>query len=219
MATPIRLLLADDHTLFRQLLRGALSDQPRFEIVGEARDSAEAISQARALRPDIVLMDLHMPGGGVQATRTLRDELPAVQVVVVTASEDEGDLIAALRAGARGYFLKSTSFEQLIESLETIASGQATLMPEVTTKLLTHLSRDDATEAASRPADTAPALNERELEILRLVAEGASNRAIANQLYLSENTVRTYLAHILEKLGLQNRVQAAAYALRNGIAG
>jgi two-component system, NarL family, nitrate/nitrite response regulator NarL len=219
MADPIRLLLADDHTLFRQLLRGALADQPRFSIVGEAQDSAEAIRQAKALKPDIVLMDLHMPGGGgVEATRVLRGEVPDVQVVVVTASEDADDLIAALRAGARGYFLKSASLEQLIQSLETIATGQAALTPEVTTKLLTHLSKDESYKSASHPADTAPALNERELEILRLVAEGASNRLIANQLYLSENTVRTYLAHILEKLGLENRVQAAAYALRNGIA-
>jgi two-component system nitrate/nitrite response regulator NarL len=218
MANPIRLLLADDHTLFRQLLRGALADQPRFAIVGEAQDSAEAIRQAHSLKPDIVLMDLHMPGGGgVDATRVLRTELPDVQVVVVTASEDEDDLIAALRAGARGYFLKSASLEQLIQSLETIATGQAALTPEVTTKLLSHLSKDEPSTSGSRPGATA-ALNERELEILRLVAEGASNRLIANQLYLSENTVRTYLAHVLEKLGLENRVQAAAYALRNGIA-
>jgi DNA-binding NarL/FixJ family response regulator len=217
MADPIRLLLADDHTLFRQLLRGALADQPRFTIVGEAQDSAEAIRQAQALKPDIVLMDLHMPGGGgVEATRVLRAQVPDIQVVVVTASEDEDDLVAALRAGARGYFLKSASLEQLIQSLETIAQGQAALTPEVTTKLLSHLSKDEPSTSAPRPGDAA--LNERELEILRLVAEGASNRLIANQLYLSENTVRTYLAHILEKLGLENRVQAAAYALRNGIA-
>ena len=219
MANPIRLLLADDHTLFRQLLRGALADQPRFAIVGEAKDSAEAIRQAHSLKPDIVLMDLHMPGGGgVEATRELRTDLPDVQVVVVTASEDEDDLIAALRAGARGYFLKSASLEQLIQSLETIATGQAALTPEVTTKLLSHLSKDEPSTSGSRPGAAIAALNERELEILRLVAEGASNRLIANQLYLSENTVRTYLAHILEKLGLSNRVQAAAYALRNGLA-
>ena len=219
MAKPVRLLLADDHTLFRQLLRGALTDQPRFAIVGEAQDSAEAIRQAHSLKPDIVLMDLHMPGGGgVEATRVLRTELPDVQVVVVTASEDEDDLIAALRAGARGYFLKSASLEQLIQSLDTIATGQAALTPEVTTKLLTHLSKDEPSTGGSRPGATVATLNERELEILRLVAEGASNRLIANQLYLSENTVRTYLAHVLEKLGLENRVQAAAYALRNGIA-
>jgi two-component system nitrate/nitrite response regulator NarL len=219
MANPIRLLLADDHTLFRQLLRGALADQPRFAIVGEAKDSAEAIRQAHSLKPDIVLMDLHMPGaGGVEATRELRTALPDVQVVVVTASEDEDDLIAALRAGARGYFLKSASLEQLIQSLETIATGQAALTPEVTTKLLTHLSKDEPSTSGSRPSAAVAALNERELEILRLVAEGASNRHIASQLYLSENTVRTYLAHVLEKLGLENRVQAAAYALRNGIA-
>ncbi len=219
MADAIRLLLADDHALFRQLLRGALADNPRFEIVGEAQDTDETLRQARRLRPSIVLMDLHMPGaGGVEATRILHAEMPAVQVVVVTASEDEDDLIAALRAGARGYFLKSASFEQLIDSLETIARGQAALTPEVTTKLLSLLSKDEPGENAVRAVDPTTALNERELEILRLVAEGASNRAIAHQLYLSENTVRTYLAHILEKLGLENRVQAAAFALRHGIA-
>src|SRR5215210_3856038 len=153
MAKPVRLLLADDHTLFRQLLRGALADQPRFAIVGEAQDSAEAIRQAHSLKPDIVLMDLHMPGGGgVEATRVLRTELPDVQVVVVTASEDEDDLIAALRAGARGYFLKSASLEQLIQSLDTIATGQAALAPEVTTKLLTHLSKGEPATTGSRAA-------------------------------------------------------------------
>jgi two-component system NarL family response regulator len=162
----------------------------------------------------MILMDLEMPGeGGVAATRTLRAEMPALEVVIVTGSEEQEDLQAALAAGARGYILKSSNYEALIESLVAIAEGQAVAPPNLA-------------GAAPHAAPSAPRagrgerqteLSERELEVLRLLAGGASNRQIADQLYLSENTVRTYVAHILEKLGLENRVQAAAYALRNGL--
>ncbi len=218
-AGPVRVLLADDHTLFRQGLRHLLADHPRLEIVGEAADAQEAIQLVRRLRPDVVLMDLHMPGGGgIEATRTVRGELPEVSVLILTVSENEDDLLAALRAGAKGYILKTSDFDQLLRSLDTVASGQAALAPEMTTKLLTQLSGDETTPAARRRGEPHHQLSERELEILRLIAEGASNRQIAGQLYLSENTVRTHLVHILGKLGLENRVQAAAYALRNGLA-
>ena len=219
MSEPIRVLLADDHTLFRQGLRHLLAEHPRLKIVGEASSADTAVEAAQRLKPDVILMDLHMPGGGgIQATRILHTEMPDIGVLVLTVSENEEDLLAALRAGAKGYILKTSDFDQLLRSLDTVAAGQAALAPEMTTKLLTQLSTDDATPGPRRRAEPHHQLSERELEILKLIAEGASNRQIAGQLYLSENTVRTHLVHILGKLGLENRVQAAAYALRNGLA-
>jgi two-component system NarL family response regulator len=211
MADSIRLLLADDHTLFRQVLRRSLAGHARFEVVGEAADTDEAIRQAHSLRPDMVLMDLEMPGdGGVAATRTLRAQMPSVEVVIVTGSEEQADLRAALAAGAKGYVLKSSNYEGLIASLEALAEGGAAAFPDLS-----------PAASMSGPAGTGSGrygeLSEHEMQVLRLLAEGASNRMIASQLCLSENTVRTYVAHILEKLGLENRVQAAAYALRNGL--
>ncbi len=218
MSDKIRLVLADDHQLFRDLLHRALANHPRLQIVGQAQDTDAAIRCARELRPDIVVMDLNMPGGGgVEATQTLRAELPATDVIIVTASDDDDDLIAALRAGAKGYVLKTAGLAELLQSLEAIAAGETALSPGVTARLLTQLSKADAA-APTRPTGPGGELSERELEVLKLVATGATNRQIASQLYLSENTVRTYLAHILDKLDLENRAQAAAYAVRNGLA-
>ena len=214
MGDAIRLLLADDHQLFRQVLRRSLAGHPRFDVVGEAADTDETIRQARSLRPDMVLMDLGMPGeGGVSATRTLRAEMPALEVVVVTGSEEQEDLQAALEAGAKGYILKSSNYDALIESLVAIAEGQAVTLP----KLVSPPPATPPTAPRASRGERQTELSERELEVLRLLAQGASNRQIADQLFLSENTVRTYVAHILEKLGLENRVQAAAYALRSGL--
>jgi two-component system nitrate/nitrite response regulator NarL len=218
LADRLRLLLADDHTLFRQGLRRLLADHPRLVVVGEAGSADEVLRQARALRPDIVLMDVHMPGSGIEATRQLRAELPEIHVLVLTISEDEEDLRAALLAGANGYLLKSSDFDQLLTSLDRLAAGHAAASPEILTKLVQQLRQDEAPAApARRRGEARRELSEREREILALIAQGASNRQIAQQLYLSENTVRTHLAHILEKLGLENRVQAAAYALRHGL--
>jgi two-component system NarL family response regulator len=218
VADQIRLLLADDHGLFREGLRRLLADHPRLTVVGEAADAQEVLRRARRLQPDIVLMDVHMPGGGIEATRAIRAELPDVQVLILTVSESEEDLMAAVRAGAKGYILKTADFDQLLRSIDTVAAGQPAFNREMTNKLLSQLSSLDSAAPPRRRGDTRRELSERELEILRFIAQGASNRQIANQLYLSENTVRTHLAHILEKLRLQNRVQAAAYALRNGLA-
>ena len=212
-----RLLIVDDHALFRQVVRQAFARHPSVRVVGEAADAAEALAQARHLRPDVVLMDLRLPGvDGAEATRLLRAELPDVAVVVVTAAEDQASLVAALYAGARGYVLKTTDYAQLVRSVEAIAAGQGFLSPEITVKFLEYLSQVPAVDPllAGEPG---PELHERELQILRLIAEGASNRQIGEQLYLSENTVRTYLTEILARLGLENRVQLAMYAIRHGI--
>jgi two-component system, NarL family, nitrate/nitrite response regulator NarL len=214
MGSPIRLLLADDHRLFRQVLRRSLAGHARFEVVGEVADTDEAIREARSLRPDMVLMDLEMPGdGGVAATRTLRAQMPGVEVVIVTGSEEQDDLRAALAAGAKGYVLKSSDYGALIASLEALAEGEAATLPNLTPAV----SASGSVRAGGGSGDHFAELSERELQVIRLLAEGASNRTIASQLCLSENTVRTYVAHILEKLGLENRVQAAAYALRHGL--
>jgi DNA-binding NarL/FixJ family response regulator len=217
MAEPIGLIVVDDDALFRQIVRAAFAHHPIIQVVGEAADTEAGLLQARELRPQIVLMDLAIPTvGGVEATRRLRAEMPAVEVVIVTASEDEAHLIAALYAGAKGYVLKSGDPAQLVRSVEAIAAGQGFLSPEVTLKFLAHLRQVPARPPAT-PSEPAVEFSERELQILRLLAEGASNRQIGDQLYLSENTVRTYLTEVLARLGLENRVQLAMYALKQGI--
>src|SRR4051794_40836178 len=182
MGSPIRLLLADDHTLFRQVLRRSLAGHARFEVVGEAADTDEAIRQAHSLRPDMVLMDLEMPGdGGVAATRTLRAQMPGVEVVIVTGSEEQADLRAALAAGAKGYVLKSSNYDALIASLEALAEGEAAAMPDLSP------AASGIGRVAGGRGDHFGELSERELQVLRLLAEGTSNRMIASQLCLSEN--------------------------------
>lgn len=217
MTNPIPLVVVDDDALFRQIVRAALAHHPTIQVVGEAANTADALAQVRRLRPRIVLMDLTIPiVGGVEATRLIRLEMPEAEIVVVTASEDEADLIAALSAGAKGYVVKSSHYDHILQSVEAVASGQAFLSPEMTVKFLEHLRQvpPDTSGVAHAPP---PDLTERELQILRLVAEGASNRQIGDQLFLSENTVRTYLTDVLAKLKLENRVQLAMYAIRHGI--
>lgn len=212
----MRLLIVDDHILFRQGLIRLLRDHPELEVVGEAADGGEAVAEARRLQPDVVLMDLRMPTcDGIEAVRAIRRDLPQVQVVILTVSDKDDDLRAALSAGAQGYILKSTDFDDLIRSLMLVAQGEATLDRAMTTKLINQL-RDLGAQPPSPPRPAAD-LTDREREILGLLARGATNREIAEALVISENTVRTHLRHILEKLNVQNRVQAAAYALRLGL--
>jgi DNA-binding NarL/FixJ family response regulator len=218
MASVTRVVVVDDHALFRQIVRQAFAQHASIQVVGEAADAEQALELVRRLQPNIVLMDLGLPGmDGVEATRRLRAGMPGVEIVVVTASEDQADLVAALHAGAKGYVLKTTDYQQLVRSVEAIAVGQGFLSPGATVQLLDHLRQAPAVGGVL-PSEPVPELNERELQILRLVAEGASNRQIGDRLYLSENTVRTYLTEILAKMGLENRVQLAMYALRHGFA-
>jgi DNA-binding NarL/FixJ family response regulator len=212
---PLRILLVDDHILFRKGLARLLDAQPDFQVVGEASDGAEGVEKARSLRPDVVLMDLRMPVcDGLEATRQIKREMPGVRVVVLTVSEDDQDFLAAIRCGADGYLVKSMRPEALFQELRGLARGEAPLSREMTGKLLRQIARVAPASLPTAPPDS---LSERERQVLVLLAEGLSNEEIAAELGIAENTVRNHVRNILEKLGLKNRVQAAVYAVRQGL--
>ena len=209
-----RVLIADDHTVFRRGLLDILSEQQTIEVIGEASDGNEAFEKAKTLKPDVVLMDLWMPNcDGVEATRRLKAEMPEVNVLVITVSDKDADLFNAIKAGARGYLLKDEEPEQIIQAIQYVALRGVIVSPTMAGKLLN--------EFDSRPSEVSSvdhaSLSPREQEVLRLVARGSSNKAIAATLVISENTVKTHLSRILEKLHLMNRVQAVAYAVRTGL--
>ncbi|MEZ4869435.1 MAG: response regulator transcription factor [Caldilineaceae bacterium] len=212
----IKILLADDQALFREGLHLLLAAQPDFEVVGEAANGAEVLQLAAALRPQIVLMDLRMPIlDGVEATRRLHATQPDCRVIALTTFDDDDLVFAGLRAGAVGYLLKAAPSPRLIEAIRTVARGGSILDPAVIPKVLAEFSRL-ANQAPPSPALAEP-LSERELEVLRLVATGATNRAIAETLFLAEGTVRNHLTNILGKLGVSDRTQAAVKAKEFGL--
>jgi DNA-binding NarL/FixJ family response regulator len=209
----VRVLLVDDHTLFRRGIAAALGDNEDIEIVGEASDGMEGIDRARELMPDVIVMDLQMPRcSGVEACHAIQTELPAINVLMLTVSEKETDLFSAIKAGAKGYLLKDTEAEELGQAVFHIAKGGVIVSPSMASKLLTEFKTGDVYKA-----EAASGLSHRETEILQEVAKGASNKEIAGALFISENTVKTHLRNILEKLHLANRSQAAAYAIRAGL--
>ncbi|MBX5446718.1 response regulator transcription factor [Sphaerobacter sp.] len=210
----MRVIIADDHALFRDGLRSLLEARG-VEVVAEARNGREAVEQARRLRPDIVLMDLTMPVmGGLEATRLISAELPEVNVVVLTASEDDADLFEAVKSGAEGFLPKNLEAEQFFDLLQGVTEGQPALTPGLARKVLNEFARP----AAPRPERTAEELTEREREVLELLVQGVtSNKELADRLFVSENTVKYHLRNILNKLHLQNRAQVIAYALRHGL--
>jgi DNA-binding NarL/FixJ family response regulator len=207
---PIRLLLADDHPVVRDGLRGVFADDPDFEVVGEAGDGAAAVEAAAALQPDVVLLDLKMPGmDGIDALRLLRERAAGARVLVVTSFADEASVVPALRSGAAGYVYKDIDPQALAQAVRTVHAGQVLLHPEIAQALL----------AGGRPGPArAATLTERERDVLAELARGRSNREIAGVLLLSEKTVKTHVSSILTKLGLADRTQAALYAVRNGLA-
>ena len=215
----MRVLIADDHGLFRDGMRSLLEARG-IEVVGEARNGSEAVDLALRLQPDVVLMDLTMPVmTGLEATRLISAQAPAIKVVVVTASEDDADLFEAIKSGAQGYIFKNLESAQFFGLLEGVTRGEPALTPSLARKLLQEFARPSAPAAtAAAPGQTPETLTSREQEVLELLVEGVtSNRDLAERLVVSENTVKYHLRNILDKLHLQNRAQVIAYALRSGI--
>lgn len=213
----IKVLLADDQALFREGLQTLLSLQPDLEVVGEAANGDEAVRLAAALKPDVVLMDVQMPVlDGVAATRRLRAEQPQVRVILLTTFDDDEYVFEGLRAGALGYLLKDAPSARLVEAIRAAARGESFLQPSVAAKVVAEFTRLTG-PAPARPAPLAEPLSERELEVLRLVAEGASNKDIAARLVLAEGTVKNHLTNILGKLGASGRLQAVNRARELGL--
>jgi NarL family two-component system response regulator LiaR len=210
---PIRVLIADDHAIVRKGICALLATEPDIEVVAEAEDGQEAVDQVRKVQPDVVLMDLVMPGtDGLEATRRIKAMQPTVRILVLTSFAGDDKVFPAIKAGALGYLLKDSRPEDLVEAIQQVYHGESSLHPSIARKLLRELA-DPVGHGHS--VDT---LTEREVEVLCLVAQGHSNRGISTQLTISEATVRTHVSNILSKLNLDSRTQAALYALREGLA-
>ncbi|MBI2862029.1 MAG: response regulator transcription factor [Chloroflexi bacterium] len=210
---PINLMVVDDQTLFREALVRLLSSQQDFRVVVQASDGQEAIEKAGHYKPDVILLDLRMPKvDGLEATRKLRQTAPDAKIVILTVSDDESDVFEALKNGAVGYLVKSMRAETLFQKVRDIAGGEVALSPLLASKVIREFAR-----LKGREERTAGGLSDRELEVLRLVAEGRRNKEIADALYITEATVKRHLHNILQKLHARNRAEAAAYSLRLGL--
>jgi two-component system nitrate/nitrite response regulator NarL len=214
---PIRILVVDDHTLFRRGLTALLSRDPRFEVIGDAADAGEAQRRARELAPDLILLDNHLPGvNGVDALPALLEAAPEARVLMLTVSEDEQDLTTALRNGACGYLLKTMEGEALARAIVRAMRGESVVADEMTGKLVAAF-RDAGAPAQAAPASPLAQLSPREQEILRGIARGASNKTIARELGIAETTVKIHVQHVLRKLDVASRVQAAVIATEHGL--
>jgi DNA-binding NarL/FixJ family response regulator len=210
----IRVMICDDHALFRRGLIMVLESEEGIEVVAEAEDGAEAVAKAEELAPDVVLMDVRMPRvSGIEATRSIADTVPTAKILMLTVSDEEDDLYDAIKAGAAGYLLKEISIEEVATAIRAVVSGQSLISPSMASKLLSEFT-NLAKRADERQSLPTPRLTERELEVLKLVAQGMSNREIAVELYISENTVKNHVRNILEKLHLHSRMEAVVYAVR-----
>jgi two-component system nitrate/nitrite response regulator NarL len=216
MMEPVRVLLVDDHILFRKGIAKLLASQRDMEVVGEAGNGQEALDQARELMPDLILMDIAMPGmSGRQATRVIKEEMPYVKIVMLTVSERDTDLFEAIRSGADGYLLKDLEPEELFRLCRGVFRGEAPLSPLMAAKILREFS--SLGEVRAEAIGPGSNLTPREIEVLELIVKGQTNREIAETLCVAESTVKNHLRNILAKLHLKNRVQAAAYAVREGL--
>ena len=212
LSEPIRILVADDHPVVRDGLVAVLSTQPDFAVVGEAGSGAEAVQQAADLRPDVVLLDLEMPGmDGVEALQQMRAHSPGMRVIVFTAFDSDERILAAVQAGAQGYILKGVPRDQLFEAVRVVHAGGSLLQPVVASKLLRHVSQRAGAPVGSQT------MTQRESEVLRLLGEGLQNKEIAERLGIAERTVKFHVGSILRKLEVGNRTEAVATAIREGL--
>jgi two-component system NarL family response regulator len=210
----IKVLIVDDHALFRRGLQMVLEGEADIEVVGEASDGHEAAKQAEDTAPDVVLMDVRMPKrSGIEATRVIKDVLPSTKILMLTISDEEADLYEAIKAGASGYLLKEISIDEVANAVRSVNQGQSLISPSMASKLLSEFAtmvkrRDERTQMPG------PRLTERELQVLKLVAKGLNNKDIGDSLYISENTVKNHVRNILEKLHLHSRMEAVVYAVK-----
>lgn len=214
----IKVLIADDHHLFRDGITRLLQDAPGIEMVGSASNGEQVVELARLKRPDVILMDVNMPGmGGLEATRRIRAAQPEIQILMLTISEQSEDLFQAIRLGARGYLLKNASTQELVEAIRQVFAGEAPITPRMAGKLVEAFATMSMGRPAGQSEEKIELITERELEVLRLVARGMSNKEIGTSLSISPLTVKSHLRSILDKLGLRGRVEAAAWAIRHGL--
>ena len=212
----ISVVLVDDHDLFRGGLREILEDQG-IQVIGEAPDGERGVELVADLAPDVAVMDLNMPGmGGVEATREIASRMPATRVLVLTIASDDDSIMQAMLAGASGYMLKDAAVEELVGGIRAAAAGESSISPKIAAKVLAWVREGHADRAPEAPSATA-GLSEREVDVLRLLAEGKGNQEIADQLFISPKTVKNHIASILVKLQIENRIQAAVYAVKTGI--
>jgi NarL family two-component system response regulator LiaR len=212
-ATPIRILIVDDHAVVREGLRALIDSEPGMTLVGEAADGVQAVQQAASLQPDVVLMDLVMPRkDGIEAIGEIQAENPNVRILVLTSFAEDDKVFPAIKAGALGYLLKDSSSDELLQAIRDVYRGEPSMHPTIAHKLMRELQRPSDLPPTEEP------LTGREVQVLKLVARGLSNQEIADRLVVSERTVRTHVSNILDKLHLANRTQAALYALREGLA-
>lgn len=218
MKPPTRILLVDDQPLFRGAIAALLATQPDMEVVGEAENGLVGVEQARALRPDLVILDVDMPVmNGVEAVRLIREQVMDVKVIMLTVSDVEDHVLDALRNGAHGYLLKDLRPEQLHDMIRSVMRNETPISPAVAGRLLRELREGGVRSVTTPTAEEARSVTPRELEILRLVAEGLSNKEIAKRLVITEGTVKNHVHNALEKLHMENRIQAAAYVIRQGL--